>query len=655
MGFSSQKNKIATRLISFIYTIMGIFKRHCETASYTSLQEYVVTWQSIKVTNIKAILFVLSLSISPAFAAEVELFSLKDLQIGMKGYGKTVISGRKIEKFDVEVLGICANNKINESNLTNGKSVLVRVSGDVIKRAGGIAAGMSGSPVYIDNKLVGGISSGWLMTDHTVGLVTPIEEMLEIWNYPNQNKNDKPKNGVKTGSLQKHRLKEPVRMGCNKIDTIIEAPFELAKSIIPQKNEAVFTQAATELRIDDVKNRVSESLKARLNRKNVVVSDSNKDEASGYYAIISPDYYEPGSSIGIQLARGDINVTTIGTLTHRDGNRILGLAHSFLKKGNVSFLLSGAFIHHSFGSVQMPFKIGAPTEMLGTVEQDREKGISAVIGKLPAMIPIKIDINDKNIGQERSINYQVVRDISVLNTVLDTTIMQALEGGIDREGPGTALMSISMDCASKSGENYSFRRENLFYSKSDICQVITNEVTSLVDMICESEYDEVMPTRILLKIEIEKKRRTLSIEKVEVKNSSISSGGVLDVEVTLKPFREPKFIRKVKLPIPQDIGKETLTLSVFGLNSKIEDLDATAESKDSKTSSFKSEENVALDFSSVIRNWASSPKNSDILFQITIDGDENKKLKMNNKDYEIQPTNQVVTGRVDTTLTLSEE
>lgn len=622
MEFLLQKDKIAFRLIGVFCAIL-------------------IIWGAI-----------------PAYSAEVVLFPLKELQIGMKGFGKTVISGRKIEKFDVEVLGICSNNKINENTIIDGKSILVKVSGDVIKRAGGIAAGMSGSPVYIDNKLVGGISSGWLMTDHTVGLVTPIEEMIEIWNYPSAN--TKSKTGLKTGYLQKHYLKEPVRIGLKTIDTIIEAPYSLASSVVPDSNEMVFSQAATEIKIDDVnKSRISESIKARLNRKNVIVTDSQNNDSqndlNGYFAIISPDYYEPGSSIGIQLARGDINVTTIGTLTHRDGNRILGLSHSFLKKGAVSFLLTGAYIHHSFGSVQMPFKIGAPTEMLGTVEQDREKGISAVIGKLPPMIPVKIDVTDKTLGTEKSINYQIVRDISVLNTVLDTTIMQALEGAIDREGPGTALMSISMDCSSKKGENFNFRRENLFYSKTDICQVLTNEVTSLVDMISESEYDEVMPTRILLKVEIENKRRTLTIEKVEVKNSSVSSGGVLDVEVTLKPFREPKFIRKVKLPIPQDIGKENLTLSVFGLNMKVEDLDVPSDSKDNKSNVFKADDGSASDFSSLIRNWASSPKNSDILFQITVEGDDNKKLKMNNKDYEIQPTNLVVTGRVDTTLTLSEE
>ena len=88
---------------------------------------------------------------------------------------------------------------------------------------------------------------------------------------------------------------------------------------------------------------------------------------------------------------------------------------------------------------------------------------------------------------------------------------------------------------------------------------------------------------------------------------------------------------------------------------KVEDLDVPMDSKEIKASSFKYDDNTPSDFSSVMRNWASAPKNSDILFQITVEGDESKKLKMNHKDYEIQPTNQVVTGRIDTTLTLSEE
>ncbi|HAE40330.1 MAG TPA: hypothetical protein DCG57_17105, partial [Candidatus Riflebacteria bacterium] len=339
----------------------------------------------------------------------------------------------------------------------------------------------------------------------------------------------------------------------------------------------------------------------------------------------------------------------------RSEHRILALAHPFMKKGRVAFLMTGAFIHHSFSSVEMPFKIGAPSEMLGIITQDREKGISGEIGRFPEMVPVQIDVLDKDLQITRSINYQIVKDPSVFGMILESTLVQALEGVIDRAGAGTALMGISLDCANLSGEQYSFRRENMFYSRADIVQSLISEVGSLIEMVTESEIEEVMPTRLLLKIEIERRRRTLTIEKVEIKNAQVAGGGVLDVEVTLRPFRERKFVRKVKIPIPQDIGKENLVLTVFGLNTRADEADVT-DTRDARSArEARGDEMQIVDFDSVIRTWANSPKNSDLLFQLAIEGDELKKIKLNGKELEIQPTNLVVTGRVDTTLTLSEE
>ena len=589
-----------------------------------------------------------------AFADNVEVLRIKDVKVGMRGIGKTVVEGRHIETFDVEVLGILANNKVNENLLINGKSILVKVSGDVIRRAGGIAAGMSGSPVYVDGKLMGGVSSGWIMTDHTVGLVTPIEEMLEIWSYPELAclpGNSEPKRWL---------LAEPVRLGGKAVSAVWEIAYNQPESLVtPAADELVFQQVAAEMFVDGLSGRAAEVLATKMKRSNIKFAQKDltaKIHSPADEQIESGgNIYEPGSSIGIQLARGDINITTLGTLTHRSEHRILALAHPFLKKGDVSFLMTGAYIHHSFASVEMPFKIGAPAEMIGIITQDREKGISGEIGRFPEMIPVQIDVLDKNLQITKSINYQIVKDPAVLITVLESTLVQALEGVIDRAGAGTALMGISLDCANASGEQYSFRRENMFYSRSDIVQSLITEVNSLIEMVTESEIEEVMPTRLLLKIEVEKRRRTLSIEKVEIKNAHVAGGGVLDVEVSLRPFREEKFIRKVKIPIPQDIGKENLVLSVFGLNMRVDDAEVS-DSRDARASrDARGDEVLSADFDSVIRNWASSPKNSDLLFQLSVEGDEMKKIKLNGKDLEIQPTNLVVTGRVDTTLTLSEE
>lgn len=603
--------------------------------------------------QLKIFMTILALLVAGAATAEqLELMPMNDIKVGMRGTGRTVITGRRIETFEVEVLGILANNKVNDNLLINGKSILVKVSGDVISRAGGIAAGMSGSPVYIDGKLAGGISSGWVMTDHTVGLVTPIEEMLEIWDYP-QLACAGPINSVEWS------LDEPIELAGKTISKIRQIPwFASDHELHPEDDEALFRMAAAEVHVNGLGDRAAKHLGDKLGRRNIKMVYESAMDSDGLRPIeefeVAADTYEPGSAVGVQLARGDINMTTLGTLTHRDGHRILALAHPFLKKGNVSFLMTGAYIYHSFSSVQMPFKIGAPTEMIGIVTQDREKGLSGEIGRFPQMVPIQIDVIDKDLNMTKSINYQVVRDSSVFGMVLESTLLQALEGIIDREGAGTALMGISVDCDNTDGEQYSFRRENLFYSRADIVQSLIFEVGNLMGMIVESEIEEVMPTRLVIKLEIEKKRRTVSIEKVEIKNVAISGGGTLNAEITLKPFRQKSFIRKVNIPIPQDIGQDNLTLSVFGLNMRLEDTDMGTDNRE-KLREIRGEAPVITDFDAAIRSWASAPKNSDLLFQLTVEGEEVRRIKISDRDYEIQPTNHVVLGRVDTTLTLSED
>lgn len=600
---------------------------------------------------------------SPGWAAAEEMMFLRDVKVGMKGFGKTVIHGRDIETFNIEVMGVLANNKINENVLISGKSILVRVAGKVIDEAGGIAAGMSGSPIYINNKLIGGLSSGWVMTDHTVGLVTPIEEMLEIWDYPQMTSLPGDPDAPVRWSCS-----EPVRMGGREIRNIIECddPARLGRTVAA--DEAVFMRAATPVVIQGLCEKAIKVLNGRNRKLKMMPVPASVGplpslpaipaQASGASGISDP--LEPGSAIGVQLARGDINLTTLGTLTYRDGKRILAFAHPFMKKGNVSFLMTGAHVYHCFSSVEMPFKIGAPTDMLGIITQDREKGISGEVGRFPAMIPVQIDVTDKDLKRTRNINFQIVRDPEVLTSVLESTLVQSIEGVIDRGGEGTALMGIALECTGSSGQKYNLRRENLFYSRDDIVGSLIEEVTGLFDTLTGNELEEVWPTRLMLKIELEKRRRTMTVEKVEVKNTSITPGGTLEVWVSMRPYREKSVVRKVRLPIPLEIGKENLTLTVYGLtmNRTEEGEPSDASVKDGgKTGREKNrfEEGAHDTFESTIRSWVSAPRNSDLVLQLSVEGDETKKVKIDGREFLTESTNLVVLGRVDSTITLSED
>ena len=104
--------------------------------------------------------------------------SVRDVQPGMTGYAKTVTQGTTMETFPVEILGVMKNSG------PSGDLVLARFSGPLIERTGGIAQGMSGSPVYINGKLLGAVAYGWSFTNSKVGMITPIEDMVKLWNVP---------------------------------------------------------------------------------------------------------------------------------------------------------------------------------------------------------------------------------------------------------------------------------------------------------------------------------------------------------------------------------------------------------------------------------------------------------------------------------------
>src|SRR5690554_5847187 len=111
---------------------------------------------------------------------------VSSIRPGMKGTGYTVVSSNKIDSFSVKVIGLL------EGSGSVGNFILVKVSGRIFNNGGGIAAGMSGSPVFINNRLIGAIGYGFRNADPTYGLVTPIEDMLRIWSYPGADDNRKP-------------------------------------------------------------------------------------------------------------------------------------------------------------------------------------------------------------------------------------------------------------------------------------------------------------------------------------------------------------------------------------------------------------------------------------------------------------------------------
>ena len=256
-------------------------------------------------------------SILPAGAEE--FLPLSDVREGMHGYAKTVVHGTKIDTFDVDVLGIMKNK-----GSAGGDLVLVKVSGPLIDETGGIAQGMSGSPVYIDGKLLGAIAYGFPQSDGRIGMVTPISDMLRLWT-------------IDSGEEKKES-------GTDR-DLIPLATPLMASG---------YTPSGMEFLTDKMKD---------FNMVPYSAASAGVDEM--------PRPLEAGGAVSATLVTGDLKLGAVGTVTYVDKDHMVAFGHPFLDKGSSSYFMHNSYIFTVVPSRNIPFKLGSVGAEIGMVNEDR--------------------------------------------------------------------------------------------------------------------------------------------------------------------------------------------------------------------------------------------------------------------------------------------
>lgn len=465
----------------------------------------------IRVCRIAFVVILLALPVALAEAAS-DIMTLAEVKAGMQGVAKTVVSGTKIEEFGVEVLGIMKNKG------PSGDLILVRTFGDLVDRTGGIAQGMSGSPVYIDGRLVGAIAFGWSFTDHKIGMVTPIADMLKLWELPSG------KSAQAKGEATDDPLLEP------------EATPLMA---------AGFGEQALAL------------LTNKLRPYNLVpyaVGDAPQDAKLGPL--------EPGSAVGVQLVRGDVSLGALGTVTYVEDNKVLAFGHPFLKKGESSYFLTNAYVFTTVTGMENSFKVGAVGDALGFVGQDRGAGLAGEMGRFPSILPMRITVTDSALGATRDAEVQVVQDEQLTPVLAAASVLSVLERTSDRVGSGTAKVVFEISARNMPGE--AFKRENMFYSPANIGELAISELYELLALLAGNQFQAVDVMDVKVDVTVAPEKRTATVMEARPSVAAARPGDKVDVIVSLKPYRGETVTKTVAFTIPQDQPAGPLTLEVRG-------------------------------------------------------------------------------------------
>ena len=459
---------------------------------------------------------------APLFAQS--LMPLSEIRVGMKGTGKTVFQGGKIEKFDFEVLGV-------QANATPGCSrIIVKCSGGPLAEAG-IIAGMSGSPCYIDGKLVGALSSGYSFEKDPIGGITPIQDMLDqLKDVPEQPGKGTPLVLPKLGPPVV--IKSAMQGEMIPLSTILGAP-EPGELPLPVAGAALGPQTKS----------LWDGLPVRFMAAPALAPDGN--------AVASP--LEPGGMVAINLVQGDLDLTAAGTITYVQGKKLLLFGHPLFNLGAVDLPLWSASVAAVLPSYATSMKLAVPVEQIGALREDRANGVAGLLGAGARMIPLRVGLN---LGGRKTVNFRYeIMDHPLLTPQLAATVLsQTLESQVR----GLGFQSLSLQ------GNIKLEGQDPIQIDCVVADLNSSRVASFVgamlQAVCFNPFEKPVFDGISLTVKAEEKLDLSGIAGVRVLKGRVRPGDTLPIVVTLQNVQGVRETATLNIPIPDSArpGKATL-------------------------------------------------------------------------------------------------
>ncbi len=451
----------------------------------------------------------------PAAAQPTAIMPLRDVKPGMKGIGRTVFNGAKVEEFQAEILGILENAGPKQS------IILARLSGGPLAHTG-VMQGMSGSPVYIDGKLIGAVALSFPFSKDPIAGIRPIEEMLAAGPAPRR------------AAATPESLPKPQEfdLGSTKM-TEIATPFYLSGF-----TRGTFDHFAPMLRA------------AGLEPVQGVSGGGRPTQPTAK----SPKL-EPGSMISVQLVSGDMSVGADGTVTYIDGNRIYAFGHRFLSVGDTELPFARSEVITLLASQNSSFKISTPKEWLGTVTQDRTSAISGELGRTATLLPLSIKVRSHT-GSARDWSYKmdVVQDRLFTPLLLQMAVFSAIDATERTVGLGTITMRgrLLVDGAPP------IPLSNLYSSELGAPNQASAAAAAPISALLQSGFDTLKLRGLELEFDVSNEKNQMQIDSAWPSRREVRPGESVDITAVFTGEHGAELTRTATYQVP--VGAPTGTL-----------------------------------------------------------------------------------------------
>ncbi|HJQ99183.1 MAG TPA: SpoIVB peptidase S55 domain-containing protein, partial [Candidatus Polarisedimenticolaceae bacterium] len=446
---------------------------------------------------------------SVGHAAAPTTLPFESIRPGMKGIGRTVFQGDRIEEFSVEIVGTIPHIG-PEQDL-----ILARCSGGPLATTG-IMAGMSGSPVFIDGKLIGAVAYSWGFSKEAIAGITPIGEMLAI--------------GAR-GDLSGGKRRAGARVAWSEVLASTERPADLPAFFAQHLDRlgarpVSGASPALPLAVAGLGAAGIARIAPELTRGGFLPMQSSAPSAA---AAAAPGALQPGSPVGVKLVRGDVDMTATGTVTWVDGDRLYAFGHPLYGLGEVDLPLTGARIETLLASLERSAKIAVPLGEAGAFRQDRASAIFGKLGASPSMIPIRLQLTDGS-GTKRTYAFDVADD-PMLAPILLYLSLQGVVETVERTF-GAATVRLQEGSVIKVDGSEDIRLDNLFAGDGAATSACGLSAY-LLYVLMNNEWADARVRGVNLLFEYDRAPRTALVRRVTLDRYRVTAGSSVTARIVV--------------------------------------------------------------------------------------------------------------------------
>lgn len=484
----------------------------------------------------------------------LSILPLSEVKEGMRGQARTVFSGSEPTEFNVEILGVVPGAIGPKQDMIVGK-----ISGGGADRTA-VFAGMSGSPVYINGKLVGAIAYSFPFSKEAICGITPIEQMIQIFEKnPNSAQRPSAPRAISFAELASTDWQASFpRNSVIGSSVLAGADSPRLNAIVGQSFQPIATPLSFSGFSQDTLNKFAPQL---MNVGLLPVS------AVGGAAKMTPmkkfdeRTLTGGTSVSMQLTRGDYSMAAYGTVTLRDGEKIYAFGHPFLSLGSSDLPMSESHVITVIPNLNNSFKMAVSDSLVGSMTQDRNTGVFGNLGQAPNMIPVKLNVQTSRNNQE-TYNFEVAKDDFLTPLLLNITIFNSLTA--TERSLGETMVSVNGEIKVKGQEPIKIERR---FAGMQASQFASGSVAAPVATLFRAGFANTEVTEVNLNLSSIDDSKTAVLERISLNRGEVKPGETFEASAFVRTNTGQVFVQKIPVTVPMDTPAGTLLVSIGDGNS----------------------------------------------------------------------------------------